>query len=88
MKMEVITPVEYLGDVLGDINARRGQIEAMELKGGLEIIRAKVPLAEMFGYATALRSVTQGRGNYNMEPAHYAEVPRSISEKILEKINL
>ncbi|MBX6350156.1 MAG: elongation factor G [Clostridia bacterium] len=82
MKVEVTVPEEYMGDVLGDLNARRGHIEGMERRGGLQVIRAHVPLAEMFGYATDLRSKTQGRGTYSMEPSHYAEVPKSIAEEI------
>jgi len=83
MKVEVTVPEEYMGDVIGDINSRRGRIEGMELLSGAQIIRAYVPLAEMFGYATDLRSNTQGRGNYAMEFDHYEPVPNSISEKVL-----
>ncbi|MCR3954718.1 MAG: elongation factor G [Gudongella sp.] len=83
MKVEVTVPEEYMGDVIGDINSRRGRMEGMELLSGAQIIRAYVPLAEMFGYATDLRSNTQGRGNYAMEFDHYEPVPNSISEKVL-----
>lgn len=83
MKVEVTVPEEYMGDVIGDINSRRGRIEGMELVSGAQIIRGYVPLAEMFGYATDLRSNTQGRGLYAMEFHHYEAVPNSISEKIL-----
>ncbi|AYD39250.1 elongation factor G [Clostridium fermenticellae] len=82
MKVEVTTPEEYMGDVMGDINSRRGRIEGMEPRSGAQVIRAFVPLSEMFGYATVLRSRTQGRGNYSMEFDHYEEVPKSIQEKI------
>lgn len=85
MKVEVTVPEDYMGDVIGDLNSRRGKIMNMEAKNKLQYIRATVPLAEMFGYSTTLRSLTQGRGNYNMEPSHYEEVPRQISDKLLEK---
>ena len=83
MKVAVIVPDEYLGDVIGDLNARRGQIQGMEAMNGSQRINAFVPLAQMFGYATDLRSKTQGRGQYSMEPSHYAEVPKSIAESII-----
>jgi elongation factor G len=85
MKIEVTVPESYMGDVIGDLNARRGKISNMESKNKLQYIHGSVPLAEMFGYSTALRSLTQGRGNYNIEPSHYEEVPRQIADKILEK---
>ncbi|HEY0828713.1 MAG TPA: elongation factor G, partial [Bacilli bacterium] len=84
-KVEVTVPDEYMGDVMGDLNSRRGRIEGMESRSGAQIIRAKVPLSEMFGYSTTLRSRTQGRGTYSMELAHYEEVPKSISEEIIAK---
>ena len=84
MKVTVTTPDDYLGDVIGDLNSRRGQIESMEPVAGAQQIKASVPLSEMFGYATALRSRTQGRGNYVMEPSHFAEVPKSIQEDIIK----
>ena len=84
MKVTVTTPDDYLGDVIGDLNSRRGQIESMEPVAGAQQIKASVPLSEMFGYATALRSRTQGRGNYVMEPSHFAEVPKSIQEDIVK----
>jgi len=84
MKVVVIVPEEYMGDVIGDLNSRRGQIQGMEARNGVQEINALVPLSEMFGYATDLRSNTQGRGQYSMEPSHYAEVPKSIQEKIIE----
>jgi elongation factor G len=83
MKVAVIVPEEYMGDVIGDLNSRRSQIQGMEALAGAQQINAFVPLSEMFGYATDLRSRTQGRGQYTMEPSHYCEVPRSISEKII-----
>ncbi len=85
MDVEVSAPEQYLGDVMGDINSRRGKIKSMEEKGQLKIIKADIPLGEMFGYATSLRSVTQGRGTYTMQFAHYEEVPKSIAEKIIKK---
>lgn len=85
MKIEVIVPEDYMGDVIGDLNSRRGKIMNMESKSKLQYIHGQVPLAEMFGYSTTLRSLSQGRGNYNMEPSHYEEVPKQVSDKILEK---
>ena len=85
MKVEVIVPEDYMGDVIGDLNSRRGRIEGMEARAGAQAIRAFVPLSEMFGYATDLRSKTQGRGNYTMEFDHYEDVPRNISEAIIAK---
>ena len=83
MKVEITVPEEYMGDVIGDVNSRRGKMEGMEARGGMQIIRAFIPLAEMFGYATDLRSKTQGRGTYSMEPSHYEEVPKSVLETIV-----
>ena len=83
MKVTVIVPEEYMGDVIGDINSRRGMIQGMEAISGAQRINAQVPLSEMFGYATDMRSRTQGRGQYTMEPSHYAEVPKSVSEQII-----
>ncbi len=85
MKVEVLTPEQYMGDVIGDLNARRGRIEGIEQQGPIRVVRALVPLAEMFGYATALRSATQGRATHTMEPSHYEEVPTSISEDVRAK---
>lgn len=85
MRIEVQVPDEYMGDVIGDINSRRGRIEGMEPRGGTQIIRGFVPLSEMFGYATDLRSRTQGRGTYVMQFAHYDEVPKNIAEEIIAK---
>ena len=85
MKVCVIVPVEYMGDVIGDLNSRRGQIQGFEARSGAQQIDAFVPLAEMFGYATDLRSRTQGRGQYTMEPSHYIEIPKNIQEKIIDQ---
>jgi elongation factor G len=85
MKVEVVIPDEYLGDIMGDITSRRGRVEGMEARGNAQVVRAFVPLSEMFGYATALRSNTQGRGTYSMHFDHYEEVPKSISEEIIKK---
>ena len=83
MKVEITVPEEYMGDVIGDVNSRRGRLEGMEPEGGNQLIRAFIPLSEMFGYATDLRSKTQGRGTYSMEPSHYEEVPKSILDTIV-----
>ncbi|MEW6448279.1 MAG: elongation factor G [Bacillota bacterium] len=88
MKVEVITQEEYTGDVIGDLNSRRAHIEDIEVRDSNRLIHAFVPLAEMFGYATQLRSLTQGRGTYTMQFDHYAEVPRTIKEKIIPKYNI
>ncbi|MCL2485847.1 MAG: elongation factor G [Endomicrobia bacterium] len=85
MKTEVTVPEDYMGDVIGDLNSRRGKISSMDSKNKVQHIKANVPLAEMFGYSTTLRSLSQGRGNYSMEPSHYEEVPKQIADKILEK---
>ncbi len=83
MKVDVAVPEEYMGDVMGGLNSRRGRIEGMEARNGVQNIRSHVPLSEMFGYATALRSSTQGRGNFSMQTSHFEEVPKSIQEKVL-----
>ena len=83
MKVVITTPDDYMGDVIGSVNSRRGNIVSMDPVAGATQITAHVPLSEMFGYATNLRSMTQGRGNYSMEPSHFAEVPKSIQEKII-----
>ncbi|MCA0972660.1 elongation factor G [Halobacillus litoralis] len=85
MKVEVVIPEEYMGDIMGDVTSRRGRVEGMETRGNAQVVKAFVPLAEMFGYATALRSNTQGRGTYTMHFDHYEEVPKSISEEIIKK---
>jgi elongation factor G len=84
MKVEVLTPDEYLGDVMGDVNSRRGRIEGFEDKNGIKVVNAYVPLGEMFGYATDLRSNTQGRANYSMQFDHYEKVPESIKEEFIK----
>ncbi|GLY12789.1 elongation factor G [Bacillus badius] len=85
MKVEVVIPDEYLGDIMGDITSRRGRVEGMEARGNAQVVKAFVPLSEMFGYATSLRSNTQGRGTYSMHFDHYEEVPKSVSEEIIKK---
>ncbi|MFJ9292273.1 elongation factor G [Bacillus halotolerans] len=85
MKVEVVIPEEYMGDIMGDVTSRRGRVEGMEARGNAQVVRAMVPLAEMFGYATALRSNTQGRGTFTMHMDHYEEVPKSIAEEIIKK---
>jgi elongation factor G len=85
MRVEVTLPERFLGDVIGDINARRGHIEAMESRASTQVVRARVPLAEMFGYATDLRSMTQGRASYSMELSHYAEVPANLAAELVQK---
>ncbi|MCW8798691.1 MAG: elongation factor G, partial [Prosthecochloris sp.] len=85
MKVEVITPEEYLGDVMGDLSSRRGHIEGMGDRAGAQFVKAKVPLSEMFGYSTVLRSMTQGRANYTMEFEQYHEVPKNIAETLQDK---
>ena len=85
MKVSVIVPDDYMGDVIGDLNSRRGQVQGMEPRNGATQIDAFVPLSAMFGYATDLRSRTQGRGQYTMEPSHYEEIPKSLAEKIIAR---
>ncbi|OGC08211.1 translation elongation factor G [candidate division WOR-1 bacterium RIFOXYA2_FULL_36_21] len=87
MKIEVTVPEQYMGDVIGDLSSRRGKVEGMEMNAGLQIIKAKAPLANMFGYATDLRSRTQGRGTYSMEFSHYEEVPKNIAEGIIAQVS-
>jgi elongation factor G len=86
MLVEVETPEEKMGDVMGDLSARRGTIQGMEDLGGGKAIRADVPLAEMFGYSTQLRSLTQGRATYTMEFKHYAEMPKQLAEGVINKL--
>jgi elongation factor G len=83
MKVEVVIPDEYLGDVMGSLNSRRGHIDGMDMIGTAQAVRASVPLSEMFGYATNLRSQTQGRGTFTMQFSHFAAVPKSVAEKLL-----
>jgi len=85
MRVEVTLPEEFMGDVIGDLNSRRGQIEGMDPRGSTQVVRAAVPLAEMFGYATDLRSMTQGRASYSMELSHYAEVPQNLAAELVAK---
>ena len=85
MKVTVVVPEEYMGDVMGDVNARRGQITGMDTKNGAATVNSFIPLSNMFGYATDLRSKTQGRGNYSMEPSHFAEIPKNIQAEIIKK---
>ncbi len=86
MKLEVVTPEEYMGDVMGDLNRRRGQMEGVDERAGSQVIKAKVPLAEMFGYVTVLRTITSGRATSSMEFSHYEETPRNIAEEVLKKV--
>jgi elongation factor G len=86
MAVEVRTPEDYMGDVIGDLNSRRGQIHAMEDISGAKVVKAVVPLSEMFGYVGDLRSKTQGRANYTMQFDSYAEVPKNVAEEIIKKI--
>lgn len=86
MSVEVRTPEDYMGDVIGDLNSRRGQIQAMEDISGAKVVKALVPLSEMFGYVGDLRSKTQGRANYTMQFDSYAEVPRNVAEEIIKKV--
>ena len=83
MKVEVVVPEEFTGSVVGDLNSRRGMIEGLEQRGNAQAVNAKVPLSEMFGYATDLRGMTQGRGNFVMEFAYYAEMPRNLVDELL-----
>jgi elongation factor G len=85
MNVEVVMPEEFMGDVMGDLSSRRGQIQGMDSRGGGQVIRAMVPLSEMFGYATTVRSKTQGRATFTMQFDHYEEVPKSIAQEIAEK---
>ena len=85
MRVEIVVPEEYMGDIMGDVTSRRGRVEGMEARGTAQVVKAFVPLAEMFGYATALRSNTQGRGVYTMHFDHYEETPKSITEEIIKK---
>jgi len=86
MAVEVVTPDDYMGDVIGDLSSRRGKVEGMEQRGNAQVVRAHVPLAEMFGYATDLRSRTQGRATYTMQFDSYQQVPGSIAEEIIARI--
>ena len=86
MKIEVVTPDLYMGDVMGDLNKRRGHLEGMDTRAGAQVIKAKVPLSEMFGYVTTLRTITSGRAASSMEFSHYSECPRTLSEEVIAKV--
>jgi len=86
MKLEIVTPEEYMGEIIGDLNRRRGDVSGMETKGGAKVISAKVPLSEQFGYVTVLRTLSSGRATSSMEFSHYQEVPKALAEKVLENI--
>jgi elongation factor G len=86
MRVEAVTPEEYMGDIIGDLNSRRGHITGMDQRGNARVISAQVPLANMFGYVNALRSMSQGRAQFTMHFDHYAEVPRNVSEEIQAKL--
>jgi elongation factor G len=83
MKVEVVTPEQFFGDIMGDINARRGMVDSTSDRGMAKVVSATVPLASMFGYATDMRSMTQGRASYSMEPSHYAKVPRNVADEVI-----
>ena len=85
MELEIITPGEHMGDLIGDLNGRRGKVREMESRCTSQIVRAKVPLAELFGYSTAIRSVTRGRASYTMEPEQFEIVPEAIKQKLLNR---
>ena len=85
MKFEVVTPEDYMGTIIGDLNSRRAQVNENEQRGNVRAVRGVVPLAEMFGYATTVRSLSQGRASFNLEPSHYAEVPKNVAEEIISK---
>jgi elongation factor G len=85
MSVEVVTPEEYMGAIVGDVTSRRGRIQSMEARGNAQVITCKVPLSEMFGYATDLRSLSQGRANYTMQFAAYEQAPKNVSEEIVAK---
>ncbi len=86
MRVEVVVPEEYMGDVIGDLNTRRGKVRSMEARGATQIVDSRVPLAEMFGYATELRSRTQGRATYSMHFDRYEQVPNNVSEEVVARI--
>ncbi len=86
MKLEVLTPEENMGDIVGDLNRRRGQVEGMDDRAGSKVIKAKVPLSEMFGYVTQLRTMSSGRATSTMEFSHFEEAPRNIAEEVIAKV--
>ena len=85
MKMDVVTPEDYMGDIVGDLNRRRGQVNAMDDRAGSKVVKADVPLSEMFGYVTTLRTLSSGRATSTMEFSHYAQTPSNISEEVIKK---
>ena len=85
MAVEIVTPEDYMGDVIGDVTARRGRVQHMEARGNAQVISCRVPLAEMFGYATDLRSITQGRATYSMEFSDYERAPKNVIEEVVAK---
>src|SRR5690606_35182014 len=85
MKLEVVTPEENMGDVVGDLNRRRGQVDGMDDRAGAKVIKAKVPLSEMFGYVTSLRTLSSGRATSSMEFSHFADAPKNVSEEVIAK---
>jgi elongation factor G len=87
MKLEVVTPEENMGDVVGDLNRRRGMMKGMDDRNGAKVLKADVPLSEMFGYVTQLRTITSGRASSSMEFSHYAEAPRNVSDEVVAKAN-
>ena len=86
MKVEVVTPQDYMGDVIGDLNSRRGQVQGMDSRGNAQVISAMVPLANMFGYVSTLRSMTQGRAQYTMHFDHYEQVPQAVADEVRAKM--
>ncbi len=86
MRVEVVVPEEYMGDVIGNLNSRRGHIQSMEMRGGSQVINSRVPLAEMFGYATDIRSRTQGRGSYSMHFDRYEPAPSAVSQEVIARV--
>ena len=85
MSLDIVTPADYVGDIMGDINGRRGSVRDMTTRGDMQIVRAQVPLAELFGYSTAIRSLSRGRASYTMEPGEFAVVPRMVREQLLNR---
>ena len=85
MRLVIVTPAESVGEIIGDVNARRGQVRDMEERGGTKVVHAEVPLAELFGYATAIRSLSRGRASYTMEPGAFAVAPRAVKEQLLNR---
>jgi elongation factor G len=85
MSLDIVTPADYVGDIMGDINGRRGSVREMTTRGDTQIVRAQVPLAELFGYSTAIRSLSRGRASYTMEPGEFAVVPRTVREQLLNR---